>query len=523
METPTARVIGQLTEYLRELTRRLDPGAGWYGEFLRRDPDGMRACLEGAAIPPWDVLESLLGDLVGEPDAIARETAYAAGLRAAAVAAWDATPGGAAELRTLLHAAAAQRAACAAALRRLTDRPADGDPARAAALASELAWTRDDAARATARHEDLAARLRALAEPLAGVPRQREGAVGRAEGRWLRAGRRAGGARYAGAAPPGAATPTPRQPPAAPLPAPRGARFAPPPPAATPQDADAHASGPAPQAPAPQDHASYGPAAQGTDGYGPAAQSPVGYADASYGAAPHGPDGYGAAPHGPAPHADAPYGAGSGPGGAPYGPDAHGPAPHVPRPYAPAPQGPAPAGAVSVPVRARRDFVAELLALRARGRTGEAHALLCQGAAWPADRLPGLADDLARAGLAADWGTLLWEAASLPPVRLAEAAAALGRAGRTADGDRLLRQGVARPGAEVAEAALALGAAGHEREAHALLAAFVRLRTAEEAAALARHDPRWFAPRLLRAAGELSGTRHRDLTHALRVAGVAGA
>ncbi|RSS43083.1 hypothetical protein EF912_30035, partial [Streptomyces sp. WAC07061] len=131
-----------------------------------------------------------------------------------------------------------------------------------------------------------------------------------------------------------------------------------------------------------------------------------------------------------------------------------------------------------------------------------------------------VAAELGRAGLAADWATLLWEAASLPPDRLAAAAAALGAAGREADCDGLLRQGVARPAAEVAEAAVALGAAGRDREAQALLGAFVRLRTAEEAAGLARRDPHWFAPRLLRAAGALSAARHRDLAHALRVAGI---
>ncbi|MFD9164954.1 hypothetical protein ACFVZ8_23665, partial [Streptomyces sp. NPDC059558] len=70
----------------------------------------------------------------------------------------------------------------------------------------------------------------------------------------------------------------------------------------------------------------------------------------------------------------------------------------------------------------------------------------------PADHLPGLAAELTRAGLAADWATLLWEAASLPPERLAAAAAALGAAGREADCVALLRQGVARPAPQVADA-----------------------------------------------------------------------
>ncbi|MCY0928813.1 hypothetical protein OTB20_21895 [Streptomyces sp. H27-H1] len=162
-------------------------------------------------------------------------------------------------------------------------------------------------------------------------------------------------------------------------------------------------------------------------------------------------------------------------------------------------------------------LVAGLVALRGQGRSGEAHALLCEAAAGPAERLAGLGEEMGRAGLAADWATLLWEAASLPPARFAAAAAALG----PADRDALLRQGVARPAAEIAEAALVLAEAGRTREAEALLAAFVRVRTAEESVRLARRDPGWFVPRLLRAAEALSGAHHRDLLHALRVANLA--
>ncbi|MFF4424084.1 hypothetical protein ACFY04_25430 [Streptomyces sp. NPDC001549] len=496
METATSLAISQLSGYLRGLTQRLDPGAGWYGEFLRRDPEGMKACLDGAAMPPWDVVESLLRDLAGARGAefAARETVYAAQLRAAAVAVWDRLPGGEGELRTLIAAAVAQRADAQTALRSLTVRLGRAaDRAETDALTRELSWAQDDVARAMARHEDLAARLRALragpdglwparpeaAEWLPGVPRQREariepgagpgiepgiepraepGAapqaadaeepparaeapVGRAEGRWLRGARRAGGARYAGSAAPAAPafTPPPGHPggdgtpgsgPGPVLPAPRGARFG------------------IPDAPAPE-----------------------------------APGGAEAAPR-PAPHPE----------------HRAGPSAGVP-------------GAVA----------AALLALRAQGRSGEAHVLLCEAAARPAEQLPALAAELTRAGLAADWATLLWEAASLPPERLAAAAAALGAAGREGDSDALLRQGAARPAAEVADAALALGGAGRIREADALLGAFVRVRTAEEAAGLARHDPQWFAPRLLRAARALPGPQHRDLVHALRVAGIAGA
>ncbi|MER6199226.1 hypothetical protein ABT234_17905 [Streptomyces sp. NPDC001586] len=471
------------------MTQRLDPGAGWYGEFLRRDPEGMRACLEGAAMPPWDVVESLLRDLAGArgAESAARETVYAAQLRTAAVTVWDRLPGGEQELRTLLAASAAQRSESETALRNLTARlSVSAGPAETDALTRELSWTQDDVARAAGRHEDLAARLTSLrTTPLPAVPRQRtqpsawpqthqpadgseapagwtaappapgdlsadgSGApVGRAEGRWLRGGRRAGGARYAGSAAPEvpAFTPPPGQPadaggpgPDGPgeedgRPAPRGARFGRPRPEPVPPE-------PVPQ---PREAAA-------------AAAAAVGGEDAS--------------------------------------------------------RSPAAAGTA-------RAVAAELHELRAQGRTGEAHVLLCEAAAGPAERLPGLAAELARAGLAADWSTLLWEAGSLPPAQLAAAAAALGEAGRDADCDALLRQGVARPAAEVAEAALALGDAGRVREADTLLGAFVRVRTAEEAAGLARRDPQWFAPRLLQAARALPGSRHRDLVHALRVAGI---
>ncbi|MFE9462243.1 hypothetical protein ACFYNW_00935 [Streptomyces virginiae] len=490
METATSLAISQLSGYLRGLTQRLDAGAGWYGEFLRRDPEGVRACLNGAAIPPWDVVDSLLRDLAGAGGAelAARETVYAARLRAAAVTVWDRLPGGEDELRTLLAAAAARRAESEAALRDLAVRLVGAaDPAETDALTRELSWTQDDMARAAARHEDFAARLTALqTDPLPTVPRRtsphptpaeapvhpatqppphtgrqpRNGApaepaepaaragvpaedpaqppvlppVARAEGRWLRGARRGGGARYAGATAdePPVFTPPPGHQDAENHPAPRGARFG--------RRRPEPVPGPVPEA------------------------TPTSWS--------------------------------------------------APTPTSAPPSVPAP------PNRTPRAVAAELLALRAQGRTGEAHALLCQAAAWPAGQLPHLAAELARAGLAADWNTLLWEAASLPPVQLAAAAAALGDAGRKADCDALLRQGVSRPAPEVADAALALGAAGRTREADALLGAFVRVRTAEEAAALARHDPQWLTPRLLHAAGLLPGARHRDLAHALRVAGI---
>ncbi|MFF0219953.1 hypothetical protein [Streptomyces vinaceus] len=547
METATSLAIGQLSGYLRGLTQRLDPGTGWYGEFLRRDPQGLRACLEGAAMPPWDVLESLLGDLAGArgTELAAREREYAARLRAAAVTVWDRLPGGAEDLRTLLAAAAEQRAVSEAATGTLTARlGATADPAQARALTRELAWLRDDAARAASRHEDLAVRLRELEAPtgtpahprparrettppepgwsadpgpagprpaagtdapgawagveeggaVSGVPPRREPGeggteppVGRAEGRWLRGARRGGGARYAGAAAPAPAAFTPppghAQEPAA---APRGARFAHP--APDPDPGRAPHPAPDPGAPAPGWSR---PAAIGRPRFTPPGPAHL---------VPPEPQGRPATP-GRDPRA-APAGA--------AGQDPAGPTPAQQDPAAQDPAAQAPAGIAAV--------IGELLVLRAQGRGGEAHVLLCEAAAWPADRLPALADELVRAGLAADWATLLWEAASLPPERLAAAAAALGEAGRRGDCEALLRQGAARPAAEIAEAALALAGTGRTREADALLGAFVKVRTAEEAVRLARRDPQWFTPRLLRAAEALSVAHHRDLVHALRVA-----
>ncbi|MDF9869148.1 hypothetical protein [[Kitasatospora] papulosa] len=190
------------------------------------------------------------------------------------------------------------------------------------------------------------------------------------------------------------------------------------------------------------------------------------------------------------------------------------PAEVAPAPSAPEPDDPA-------AHRAAGDVVAQLVRLRAEGRSGEAHVVLCEAAAWPAGRLPVLAAALRGAGLEADRATLLWEMSSLTPAELAAAAGALAAAGLADDCGQLLRLGVARPAAEVADAVVALDRAGLEAEARALLEAFVRVRTPQEAARIAEGGPRHLVPRLLAAAREVSATRERDLVHALRVAGVA--
>jgi hypothetical protein len=164
---------------------------------------------------------------------------------------------------------------------------------------------------------------------------------------------------------------------------------------------------------------------------------------------------------------------------------------------------------------------ARLAGLRRAGRTGEAHALLAEAAHWPPARLPLLAAALREAGLGADWATLLWEAASLPAGRLVAAADALAAAGHGADGEQILRHGTARPAAEIGHGVLGLVAEGRDREARVLLDAYVRGRTAEEAARSAAPDPPRLVPLLLRAARGVSEETHWDLVHALRVAQLA--
>jgi hypothetical protein len=176
-----------------------------------------------------------------------------------------------------------------------------------------------------------------------------------------------------------------------------------------------------------------------------------------------------------------------------------------------------------VDAQARREIAATVGALhrlRAEGRSGEAHALLAETAHWPAARYPLLAAEMERAGLGADWATLLWEAASLPADRLVEAADALVAAGRGGDGEQILRQGVVRPAYEIGGTVRALAAEGRLREVRALLDAYVRMRTPEEAAHSAEHDPVTLVPLLLEAARGVSAERHWDLVHALRVAGL---
>ncbi|WP_435973281.1 UL36 very large tegument protein [Streptomyces sp. Qhu_M48] len=434
--------VATFTSWLRELASRIPSGGGWYGVFAERDPEGLRACFDGVEILPWDIVESLLqdaGEATDGPLAVRGRRLYAK-----AVGAHDRRPGGAAALAERRELMERERRYAESRALDLGDRlrtaPAAG-PEEVARLEHDLAWTRDDHARALARVADLTARLARLGEGSTDAPvPTRTGAPPSAPTGPSRA--------------PAASAPSPHARPAKDRRRPRGARYA------------------------------------WLEG-GAEGEEPV-TAPVSVPVLPVG----GAAPR-----------------GARFG-------------GAAAPEGTGVTAAPEVdPVQAARaaaNAVYALQRLRAQGRSGEAHALLCEALSGPPGRLPALAGELHRAGLGADWTVLLWEAASLPPARLAAVAGTLADAGRSADCEQLLRQGVARPVEELAGACAALRAEGHHREAHALLTAFVRVRAPEDGARLAAEDPRGLVPQLLEAARAVSVSRERDLVHALRVAGIAG-
>lgn len=440
--------IDEFAHHLREVAALLDPARGWYGVFCRRDPEGMRACLAGAEIPPWDVMESLFADLAAVRGAAFAERASvrAAELYAASAAAHDRRPGGQRQLVERLDLMLREQANAA---RRLGAARTVGEAGGTDAEA--VAWARDDHARASARCTELRRRLAAVAAPPD----------------WFRA---------EGEPVPGVAEPAVTVPPQRPMavrdPASEAVREAPEP------------------SPAP--------------GGGPSRKKPRGARFAGLEVEEEAP--VAAVPVLPVPpvSADRPRGARF--GGAPRTESD--------------PPGPAPTAEDQAALHSVRSTVATLVRLRAEGRSGEAHGVLCEAAGRPAELLPVLAVELHRAGLGADWSTLLWEVSSLPPAELAAAADALAGAGRPEDCGHLLRQGVARPPAEIADAVTALDRAGRGPQAQALLGAFVRVRTPQDAARIAESDPRRLVPHLLAAARTVSAAREREIEHALRIAGI---
>ncbi|OIJ97573.1 hypothetical protein BIV25_15210 [Streptomyces sp. MUSC 14] len=575
------RLPGPVREFaglLDGLLARLDQGEGWSGVFWQRDPEGMRACLEGREVLPWDVVEALLDDLAavyGTAAADAERT-RARGLYRAALASYDACPGARATLADRLDVMLRERRCAAERRTELTRLLTVGAPGASDAdldsLRLDLAWAHDDHARATARCEELRGRLaeldrRASVHPTVPV-RERPapgrnpsaGRPGRVEVPMADGGRAEapvrgdrGSAEVSSGGGAGSAE----------VPVVDGG------------GAEAWVGDRAGRAEVPVRHGAGSAEVPGGAG---AVQAPVG--TAPFDPAPFTPAPFTPAPFTPAPFApvspavvvpeadpvlspspgrhvppsaaEPPPDSGAAPrkrrrGSARFAGMAEDEAapvvvPQTPLPVARVPQagesarprGARFAGAPERPVEARTvsaehvdagadaavaEAVGRLARLRAEGRSGEAHALLAEVAQWPPPRFPLLADALRRAGLGADWATLLWEAASLPAQRLVGVADALAAAGRDGDGRQLLRQGVARPAEQVGSAVLRLTDDGRQREARALLDACVRGRTAQEAARTVAPEPRRLVPLLLDAARGVSEERHWDLVHALRVAG----
>ncbi|MFE7568251.1 hypothetical protein ACFU76_15030 [Streptomyces sp. NPDC057539] len=482
------------------MTSLLDPEGGWYGVFRRRDPDGLRACFDGTEVPPWDVVESLLQDFAAGRDdrVVAAETERAGRLYTASATAYDRRPGGPEALSDRLRLMVREQvhaAGRAEDLVRLLGTTPERTP-RAEQLAHDLAWIRDDHARASARCAELRARLESLAPPARAAGPVRPPAPDS----WFRAEEPSvfdrPGAERPGAERRGANRPGANRPGGAPGQLP-GGRLADAPDA---PDAPESPASAAPQA-APEPEERPGPEEKRKRAPAPR-RRPRGarFAGLEVDDVDEAPP----APALPVPPPSAP----ASPRGARFG-------------GAPAaPVEPAAPRHSAADLRAAAEMADTLIRLRAEGRTGEAHVVLCEAAGRPPEQFPLLAAELHRAGLGADWAELLWEAAFLPPARLAAAAGALAAAGRDGDCGQLLRQGVSRPAEEIGDAVLALGEAGRAHEAHALLSAFVQARTPEDAVRIAVPDPHRLVPQLIDAARAVSVARERDLVHALRVAGI---
>ncbi|MEU4092380.1 hypothetical protein [Streptomyces sp. NPDC026673] len=468
--------IGDLSEfarYLRGLVAAAGDTPGWYAVFAERDPDGVRAYLDGADVPPWDVVHALLHDAAAARGAHPGNEAVAPArrLHAAAIAAHDAAPGAETALRSRLDAMLRERQYTVLREREVTEAlRGAATAAEAERLANDLAWARDDRERAVARCAELQDRLDTVRSRPA-VPDA-----------WFRP----------------AGNPAPRVPP------PRA-------PAAPPRPGDD-----APAAPT-------GPG-EGAPAEARTAQRPFGRARRER---PRGGARYGGARFAGAPEPDAvvpPVVAAEDPAGAPgprgarfagaTGQDAS----RAPR-AGDAEHGRADAGQEHARREAARATAARMAELRRTGRTGEAYVLMSEAVAGPPQDVPELAAALERSGLAADVATLLWELAAQPPQRLAAAATALDSAGRGDDSRTLLHQAAARPAAEIAGTAAALCDAGHRDGALSLLVALVRARSPESAAGVAYERQDLVGP-LLDAAGLVSVSKRRDVAAALRRAGL---
>ncbi|MCZ1002735.1 hypothetical protein O1M63_39685 [Streptomyces mirabilis] len=157
--------VREFASYLSGLMKRLDQDGGWCAVFWQRDPDGMRACLDGWEVPPWDVVEALLQDLAAEqgPQIAAQEAQRARALHSASLTAYDGRPGGRDALGDRLDVmlreqryAAERQTELSRQLHAATTRE-EADTVRL-----DLAWAHDDHERATARCVELRHRMENL-------------------------------------------------------------------------------------------------------------------------------------------------------------------------------------------------------------------------------------------------------------------------------------------------------------------------------------------------------------------------
>ncbi|MET9391006.1 hypothetical protein ABZY20_11420 [Streptomyces sp. NPDC006624] len=160
--------LREFASYLDGLLARLDSSGGWCAVFWQRDPEGMRACLDGREVPPWDVVEAVLRDYSGRygPAAAGQETERARVLHTAALHAFDDRPGGRDALADQLDVMLREQRYAAERQGDLTRRLAAA-PTReqADAFRLDLAWARDDHERASARCAELRARMARLDRP----------------------------------------------------------------------------------------------------------------------------------------------------------------------------------------------------------------------------------------------------------------------------------------------------------------------------------------------------------------------
>ncbi|WP_105970189.1 hypothetical protein [Streptomyces geranii] len=158
--------VREFARYLSGLLARLDQGAGWCGVFWQRDPDGMRACLDGYEVPPWDVVEALLQDLAAEygTGAVGPEAEQARALHQASLTEFDARPGARDTLGDRLDVMLREQKYATERLGELgRSLNSAGTHEEAESLRLDLAWAHDDHERASARCVELRSRLDQLA------------------------------------------------------------------------------------------------------------------------------------------------------------------------------------------------------------------------------------------------------------------------------------------------------------------------------------------------------------------------